>query len=478
MKREHWNVCSALVTQAVTVICGLLGPRLLMQTYGGEAYGATVAIAQFLSCINLLESGMGAVARAELYVPLDKGDICGIGEVYGSIQRFFRGLGIVFLVYTLALALGFHDIAAVTIWERTVTFSLVLVMGISTAIQYIGGVSDVILLNADRRYYVGQLSYAFCTLFNTIALFLLTKMGCSLLSVKVAGSIIFLLRPILLRFWRKRIFPSLPCKSYRSLPQSRYGFGQHIAYFLHRNTDILLLTLFGDLKLTAVYSLYLLVCGNLRNLCISFSAGMEAELGKCYAEGQALRESYFRYEKRMRKISFALFSIASALILPFIGLYTNGLEDEGYRQPLFAALFLLAEMQNCLLQPCYALPLAANRFKETRFAAYGEAALNIGVSCLLMYIWEPLPAVAAGTIVAQSVRALWLRKYIRKNFFSMDSLWKSWLPWLLTAAFVVVELPINSWIQWILWGSVLTGIAACLLLGKEIWSFAERRWKR
>jgi len=478
LKREYWNISSALLMQMVSVICGLIAPRLLISTYGSEAYGITVSIAQFLSCISLLEGGLGAVARAELYAPLVESDVCEIGRIYNSTKRYFRRLGIVFAVYTLFLAFCFHDIGAVSLWDRTFSFCLVLVMGFSAALQYVIGVSDGILLNADRRNYVSQLSYALCTALNTVVLFRLTGMDCTLLTVKLGTAMIFLMRPFLLGYWRKKHFPVLPKGKFRPLTQSRYGFGQHMAYFLHRNTDIMILTLLGDFKLTAIYSVYLLVCANLRNLCISFSAGMEAELGKCYAEQKRLEETFLRYEKRMNKLSFGLFAVAALLILPFVGLYTADIQDVDYQQPMFAALLLLAELQYCQLQPVYALTLATNRFKETRLTAYGEAVLNIVLSCLLMRIWEPLPALAAGTVLAQSLRALWLRHYIRKQFFSVSALWKTAVPMFLVFVMISVPLPITSWLQWLCWGCTLTFAAVVLLFGKELLHFAERRWKR
>lgn len=478
MTKRYFNVGTALLMQAVSIVCGLITPRLLISSYGPEAYGATVSIAQFLSCITLLEGGMGAVARAELYVPLAMGDKAGIASVYGSMKGFFRKLAGAFLLYTIVLSCCFHDIAAVNLWERKDSICLVLVMGISTGIQYILGVSDTILLNADCRQYVTQLAFAFCTALNTVTLFILTQMGSSLLMVKFCAALIFLLRPLILHWWRDHFFPSLQWKKRRVLAQSRYGFGQHMAYFLHRNTDIVLLTLFGNLKLTAIYSLYLLVCGNLRNLCIGFSTGMEAEFGKCYAEKANLQESFHRYESLMCKLSLALFSVAALLILPFLNLYTNGLKDISYQQPLFAGLLLAAELQYCQLQPYYALPLAANCFKETRWAAYGEAVLNIALSCLLLQIWEPLPAVVTGTIVAQSLRALWLRHYISKNFLQISSLWKMVWPLFLILLLITVELPISNWLQWIISGFLLTGCMIFLLFGGEMKRFIERRQQR
>ena len=43
------SVITTLLLQIITLICGLIVPRLLLGAYGSEAYGATTSISQFLS---------------------------------------------------------------------------------------------------------------------------------------------------------------------------------------------------------------------------------------------------------------------------------------------------------------------------------------------------------------------------------------------------------------------------------------------
>ena len=68
MKREKMdesklNILTQLLNQLITTACGILVPRILIASYGSEAYGISVSIAQFLSYITLLEGGIGGVAR-------------------------------------------------------------------------------------------------------------------------------------------------------------------------------------------------------------------------------------------------------------------------------------------------------------------------------------------------------------------------------------------------------------------------------
>lgn len=87
--RAKRNIATALCNQLITTACGIVTLRVLLASFGSEAYGICASITQFLSYIMLLESGIGGVARAKLYAPLARRDMCEVSAVYNTIRRFF-----------------------------------------------------------------------------------------------------------------------------------------------------------------------------------------------------------------------------------------------------------------------------------------------------------------------------------------------------------------------------------------------------
>ena len=83
------NIFITLLSQLLTIVCGLIVPRYLLQAYGSEANGAVTSIATFLGYIALLEGGIAGVARAALYRPLAVNDIEKISAIMVEIKRFF-----------------------------------------------------------------------------------------------------------------------------------------------------------------------------------------------------------------------------------------------------------------------------------------------------------------------------------------------------------------------------------------------------
>ena len=157
LKKAKLNIFFSLASQAVAVICGLIVPRIMIGTYGSEVYGATASIAQFLGYISLLEAGIGGVARSAFYKPLADNDQHQISVVLHEIKRFFRVIGLIFIIYVIVLACVFNKIAHVACFDYLTTALLVGAISISTLMQYFFGISNMVLLQAAQKIYITKI---------------------------------------------------------------------------------------------------------------------------------------------------------------------------------------------------------------------------------------------------------------------------------------------------------------------------------
>lgn len=184
--------------------------------------------------------------------------------------------------------------------------------------------------------------------------------------MKLGSSLVFIIRPILMNAYAHRLFhlEKNVDHSKKYLTQKWTGLGQHIAFFLHSNTDIAILTLYGNLKGVAVYSVYNMIITNLQNIISSFSAGMEANFGDMIAKNEIdeLNASFTKYETLISLVATIAFSAAYVLILPFVKVYTVGIRDTNYMDAPFAFFIILAALVYCIRQPYHAVVIAAGTF--------------------------------------------------------------------------------------------------------------------
>lgn len=463
MQKAKKNILTMLVSQLVATVCGVVIPRVIIGTYGSAMYGLTASIAQFLSYISLLEGGVCRVARAELYVPLAQKDNREIGRVYQAIKHFFLIVGVVFLVYTLVLSVSYYDIAQTQETDRLYVFFLVWIISAGTLAKYLGGLSNLTLLNADQKQYVGNIIVTAATVANALLVVVLAKTGCDLLWVKIGSSLAYIAQPVCYWLYVKKHYqiPDMG-KQRAQLKQKWTGIGQHIAYFLHTNVDVVILTIFADLRWVAVYSVYRLVISSIRKITSSFTNGMEAVFGELLANNKipVLQRVFMKYKYMLSFAAAVLFGTTAVLVVPFVRLYTQGITDVNYIQPAFAVVLLLAEAIDCFIHPCASLPVSANKLKETKWGAYGEAGINIVLSLILVH-WDPLLGIALATLIATVFKALFYMTYGAKNILRMklSALLKNFL---LTNAmigvcaaagcFLIKENAIQNYVQWGFWG--------------------------
>lgn len=418
VKHAKRSVIVSMSGQVVSLICGLIVPRLLIATYGSEAYGVTTSILNFLAYITLLEGGVGGVVRAALYKPLAMNDRAGVAGIVREAEHFFRILGGIFLVYVLILAFGYHSIARVTSLDWETTFLMVIVISFSTLGEYFFGISRSILLNASQRTYLTNGASMTANVINTVVVLVMVSRGCSLLAVKLAWGIVYLTKPVMIRLMAKKIYPlpKVQDRAKGALKEKWAGLGQHIAYFLHKNTDVAVLTLLADLKQVAVYSVYTMIIGQMENFIYSFTSGMEAMFGDMLAkkEREKLLDAVSFYETMLSCVTVVLLATTAAMILPFVAIYTRDVHDANYHQPVFSLVMICAGLVTCLRVPYHNLVIAAGHFRQTQTAAYAEAFLNIGISAVLVSRFG-LVGVAVGTLVSVGARYVYYVFYLANH---------------------------------------------------------------
>jgi len=479
-KKAKKNIIVSSLCQLTTIVFGLFIPKIMLSAFGSEMYGAVSSIAQFLAYIALLEGGVGGIARAALYKPLAENNYIAVSEILYEIRCFFRKIAYIFIVYVLIIACSFKMISGFQCLDWISSFILVIVISISSFAQYYFGISYSILLQASQKTYVINLISILCTVINTILIVILISLDYGIISVRLISSIIFILRPVIMYLYVKKNYCLVKCehKKTRYLKHKSAGIGQHLAYFLHSNTDVVILTWFADLSSVAVYSVYNMIVSHIQNLTRSFSSGMEALFGDMLVkkEYRQLHKIFGLYDAFLSIVSTILFSCVVVLILPFVALYTRGIADTDYVKPFFALLLILAAYLTCLRLPYHAVVVAAGHFRETRIAAYGEMLINVIVSILLVRPYG-LVGVAAGTLISVCFRFVYYIVYLSKNIFQRKISLAvrrflvnlgSFVLTLICGNIIIRNSDISDYGRWMIWGIAVFAVSALITIGINI----------
>lgn len=416
-KRLFYNTSSSLVFQVTTIICGFILPRLILNAFGSEVNGLVNSITQFLGVISFLELGVGAVVQSALYKPLAEKNQEDVSKIISSANKFFTRLGQILLIYVIALVIFYPQFAGKN-FGFIYTATLIVTISISSFAQYFFGIVNRLLLTADQRGYIQYNAQTLAVVCNTAACFILIRVGCSIQIVKLTTSLIYLLQPFLIYLYVRHHYSIDRKIKYikEPIPQKWNGIAQHVAAVILDGTDTIVLTLFATLSDVSIYSVYFLVVKGVKQLFMSMTNGITSLIGELWAkqEIKELNKTFSWTEWVIHTGTTFVFGLTAILIVPFVRVYTLGIHDANYIQPLFAALIVAANAGHCLRLPYNIIILAAGHYKQTQNNYIIAAILNIVVSVVTVKAWG-LIGVAIGTLVAMGYQTVWMAVYDSRN---------------------------------------------------------------
>ena len=420
-KKALINIISSFTLQLITAICGFIVPRYILMAFGSGVNGLVSSITQFLGYIALIEGGVGGVTRAALYKPLAKRDIKKLSGIVKATELFFKKIAYIFVGYTVLLSI-FYPLLVANDFDWFYASSLVIIIGVSTFAQYYFGITYQVLLQADQKQYITTWIQITTTVINTILIVILIKLKAQIHVVRLASSLIFILRPLLINFYVNRKYKIIKeCEPDNEAIKQRWdGLGHHIAYFIHNNTDVVTLTLFTNIKEVSVYSIYHMIVRAITNIVRIFSTGIEAAFGNMISnnEKESLLRNFRAFDFLSSVVTTTVFTVAGIMMLPFVKIYTKDIIDVNYLRPVFSVLLIMAEAFYCLRLPYQSVALAAGKYRETRNGAFAEASINVILSVILVNFFG-IVGVAIGTLLAMMFRTLQYSIFSCKNILGL-----------------------------------------------------------
>lgn len=468
------NVVANLILQIVTIISGFIIPKIVLIYFGSDINGLVSSITQFLSYISLIEGGVTGVITASLYKPLFDKNYKKLSSIIKTTDRFYKKIGAIFILYSLIIAF-IYPIAFNVQFSYVFTFSLVIILSLNLLIQYMFSLTLRTLLNADKKVYIVAVSQTVMIVANIVLAIISVKIYPSIHLLKLITGILYLTQPIIYGWYIKKNYKiDKNAEEDKELIKSRWnGFAINIAAFIHFSTDITILTIFTDFATVSIYTVYSLVTTGLRQIISSISAAINPTIGHLYAgqDKEELNKKFDIYEYIIFVIVFLLFSVAGLLITPFVMLYTKGITDANYYQPLFGVLLVISEGLYLIKFPHLNLAYIANKFKEITMPAFIEAGLNIIISIILVSKFG-LIGVAIGTIFGMIYRMVFHVYYTKKDIIgrSQFKFYKSLIIFSITTiigciiCLYIVPIKEYSIFSWIKHGIIYTLIMSILYL--------------
>lgn len=416
------NTTASALQQIVLFVVGLIIPSICLEYYGSETNGLVSSITQFISYITLIEAGISASMVYYLYKPLSENDCDKISSIVSAARITYRKLGIAVVGLSALLAVGYMLLSKVDGLSHIDMFVLVLAMGVSGSLEFFTMARYRVLLTADQRTYVLCLATIVGSVLNAVVTIVCALLGLSIVWLKIIAIFTVFARSIVLTLYFKKHYRNInvhAAPDYSSQNKRWDALYMQILWNLQSGAPVLIVTAFTDFVQVSVYSIYNLVIYGINNLVSIFMSGLQAAFGEIMVLGdkEMLKRTYNQFTFMFYSALTVIYTTTFAMFMPFIKIYTAGLEDAGvYLIPILGILFCVNGLLFSVKTPQGMMVIAAGLYKETKIQTTVQGAILVvgGILFTGVFKWGLYGVVIAG-ILSNLYRAVDFVLYIEKH---------------------------------------------------------------
>ncbi len=458
------NIFYSFFTRLITLILGIIVPRLLIVSYGSEVNGLLATVTQIFTYLALLEAGIGNSTTNALYNPLDTGDYEEANEVVSEARTYFRKISFIYGLSILAFAIIYPYLTKSTL-SRSLITGIILLQGGANFINYYFTAVYTQLLTADGRGYVNHNLTFFASVLNNLIKIVLVLLGFSVIVVQVGYFAVSLVKaPITIGYCKKKYGWLKPYRT-KSLARlhERSAFIVHeISTTIFNNTDVFIVSTFCSLAAASVYTVYNLVYSSLTSVLTTANNSLMFILGQNQYKGrEKLIYSYDVYATLYSCVTFIVFTTAYILITPFVSLYTRGVEDINYIVTGLPLLFTAINIYSGIRATGALLITVSGHADATKNRSVLEAVINLGSSLILVNYFG-IRGVLYGTILALVYRSNDIIIYANKEILKRSPLKEYKMIGIFLLGFVAIfyikrhiTLNISSYLSLVIYGIVI-----------------------
>lgn len=408
-KRKKYikNIIFSIFSKVIIFALGIIIPRLIILNYGSGANGLLSSVGDIYTYVALIEAGVGVAATQALYKPLAENNRDNVSGVLVATQNYFRRLIKWYVLAVLVFSCA-YPLFVSSEFSYPIVFGVIFVQGISHILTYYFASTLIQLLSADGYEYISQAISLLVFILNSVIKIVLLSLQINLVVVQCGYCVVNIIQIVVIRcFVRKKyswINWGTQPNNQALAKKNRYMLNG-VAWTIFSSTDTILLSLICGLTITSIYSVYNLIYANLSAVVIIFYSSTYFILGQIFHESkEKFMEMYDSVEALFTGLTFAIFSVAYVLILPFVSLYTQG-ADVTYTDKYLPLLFSLVQiLSNTRLLSGHVVNVC-NQPQLINRDSIIEVCINLVVSIILVF-WIGIYGVLIGTILALLYKAI------------------------------------------------------------------------
>ena len=402
------NLISSFIYQIVLISLSFLLPRLYLENFGSEVNGVLSTIKQIFIYMFLLEAGVGLATTQALYKKIGEKNYESASSVLSATNIYYKRTGIIYLAIVLVIAVVYAYIIPTSI-DRNVLFFIIILTALPALFSYFVQAKYRILMEVDGRKYVLNNAETILQLVSNLGKILVLLLTDSLILITLVYCIMYLSQLAFLYFYAKRRYKWLDLKAkpdFEAISQKNSVLVHQLSGMVFNNTDVILISVLCDFKAASIYAIYNIFFSQVQNFITSIVSSFTFALGQMFhINRERFDKLYNAYETFYITATYIIYTLMAVFLLPLIQIYTSGIDDAEYTNPLLLLLFVMMNLVANSKLPANSIIEYSGDFEKTRTHAIWEMIINISVS-IIAIIYMGICGAILGTVAALIYRSI------------------------------------------------------------------------
>lgn len=420
------NVVVGFGGEAIIMVLGFIIPRIMITSYGSDTNGLVSTITQIFTYAALLEAGISQAAKNALFKPIAEGNKEQISYVASVAKRYYQRITVYYGAIVVAISFAAPFIIRTEI-PNTSVFLMVFLEGMSGVISFYYIQTTTTILNADGRSYITNSVAVANKIISYSVKITMAMLGANIVILQLSYFIITVCKTFFYQIYFKKKydwvkFNSAP-KTAKLKDRNAYVITE-LAWTIFSSTDMIVLSTFVSTQMASVYGVYNLVVNSINVLINAVYNSIVYMLGQSYHK--SIKE-YIKMHDTFNSVFLGgttiLMCITYILFIPFIRLYTTGVEDVNYIYENLPVLFCLVQIFSKSRYVSGNLTGIAGYAKYASVASIIEALLNVSLSIIFVRKMG-ISGVLLATVLALPLKII-VCTYLADIKILKRSAWKS-----------------------------------------------------
>ena len=483
------NVIFGFGGQFAVIVLGIVIPRIMITSYGSDVNGLISTVSQIFAYMALLEAGIGQAARNALFKPISEKNQKEISFIVSMARRYFRNLTIYYAIGVVVLSILLPIVLRTNV-NKVVIFFIVFLEGMSGVISFFYIQTETVVLSADGKEYVNNSVNSVNKVIGYILKIFMSILGVDIVFLQLVYFLITIAKTLFYQNYFKKNYSWIDYnyapKTAKLKDRNAYIITE-VAWTMFSSTDMIVLSVFLSTQMSSVYSVYNMIFSNLNILLNAVYMSVNYVLGQVYHENiDKYKKIHDAYTSIFLGSMTILMSISYLLIIPFIKMYTQGVNDVNYVYGSLPILFCLVQILSWSRYVTGNLTAVAGYAKSASKISLIEALLNITFSVILVNKFG-IVGVLAATVIALPLKVIYCiylsdKKILKRSYKKTISILG--INYFLFSLTVFIEriivIKINGILDFIKYGILFSltfgtiGLTANILVNKDCYKYIKK----